>query len=134
MVSACHHSDARRQSILYHARARFLVAARCREDLVGGLVLRPRHGQPTALDRRAYPIARTRLGDAQSLGDAALQNHPDGDRLTVEHAITAAKLDGVAEGMAEVERFSNPPLSFIPPDDVRLDRDAANDDPFEGRG
>ena len=49
----------------------------------------------------------------------------------MEHAIVATQLDRVTDRVAEVERFANSAFAFIPPNDVRLGGDAADDDALE---
>ena len=59
--------------------------------------------------------------------------HPQRDALTVQQAAAGAALDGVADGVAEVQHAAQPVLVRILLDDVFLDRERAGNDLRGGR-
>ncbi len=64
--------------------------------------------------------------------DPRFEDHPEGDSLTVPHPEAAGRLEGVAEGVPEVEEHPRARFALVAGDDARLHRRRPADRPQHG--
>ncbi len=68
---------------------------------------------------------------ADAFGDARLDDHPDRHGFTMQHAVVRRRLDGMCDGMPEVQHLPQPAFALVSSHDAQLDHHAAVDDRSE---
>lgn len=99
---------------------------RCRE--AGNARICQGHRQIVSLERTSEPTYADLREDSHLSGDLSLEDHADTNTLAVEDSRGKDSLNGMADRVSKVDEVAKTGLALVDGDDVRLDRDRADND------